>query len=147
MKAGLLFMGLTRLAPHARMRYGDCSENKPSGRKLTTRDKQRSSRSALLSRRYLRWAVIDDKAELQIFNLDALERTLTIKNTHPLTYVCPLVPGRTLDHYVCERLCLLALSQTPNGVFFLHMSARSMSKMKFVKGFHVFLCCINSPPY
>ena len=32
-------------------------------------------------------SAFDDKAELQIFNLDALKRTLTIKNTHPLTYV------------------------------------------------------------
>ena len=29
----------------------------------------------------------DDKAEFQIVNLEALKRTLTIKNTHPLTHV------------------------------------------------------------
>ena len=69
--AGLLFMGLTRLTPRTRVRYGDYSENKPSGRKLTTRDKQRSSRSALLSRRYLRWAVIDDKAAIEGRQVDA----------------------------------------------------------------------------
>ena len=76
MKAGLLFISLTRLAPRAGVRYGDCSEIKPSGRKLTTRDKQWSSCSALFSRRYLRWAVIDDKAEIRTIEFNFKKQTL-----------------------------------------------------------------------
>ena len=82
--AGLLFMGLTRLAPRTRVRYGDYLEDNPSGRKLTTRDKQRSSLSALLWRRYLRWAVIDDKAEFQESELAALKPTLLVAEWNAL---------------------------------------------------------------
>jgi hypothetical protein len=65
MKAGLLFMGLKRLAPRARVHYGHCSENKPYGRKLTTRDKQRSSRSDFPWWRYLGWTACDQVRVLQ----------------------------------------------------------------------------------